>query len=1383
MNSSISRNRAIAGLALFVTGAAVAEPQSRPYTQPVTTAPQVENASPNIDGRVDYDEWQRASRFGDFLVVKRLAGDNTEELMQRAARNSTLHLLADAEGLYLAATAEQNPLEALTLSVPPNQRDGPVWFDDAFEFVIYNPDADRGVVLIITAAGAFFDGEFTGDAAADPRVTTQLALPDEAFASSQNEDTWSVELFVPWDEMGGPPEDDARWRFNVKRYEPSGVMTAWSPARDVAGIESSGTLRFSPTVQILTRFNLPDAATHTVADVVTPVTVEAGLNNRARQPQHYSAHIDMLTESDEPELVLEMPAVLTSMGFSGTNFPLAKVEEGSMGGSIVLQPSDPRISVTATYHPVPGQQSVARMIVSDATNFDDPLHEQFVPFVWSEPVAFPLSMQRWLLTNGTIELTVPPLGVPESASDADRFRAEIFDTQAPSASARIASSQTLDDQPLVLDIATLDPGNYRMKVTLMRGLEDRIARELELTIPETPEWVGNDLGKFDGVLPPWEPLRTADGVVTTTNRSYDFGDSVFPQQITVSLERGEQPLLAAPMRLLTNGQPMQPEGPVQIETQTDARRVMLQEFRRGDLRLRVRGTLEYDGFLFYEIESQETAEVASLVLETDMLARAATHYYRGYAGLQPINQMDKSDWPWGDVIGDDGLTLGFVSSLRVHDLDHGLEFNFEQDWDWRHADSNRKLVVEPPTDDKTRVHIRFVDMPGGTEVAAGSRFDFGLAALPLKPFELMWDELMLGNTTGIYDDVHFQKVQPARDAAMWLPGRVPPSQINDGVFVRYPLPNRLDGSRGELEIKFKALDETHPDLFWLDFGNPSEGQGLVGRLVWENGSARLRVEDSQGQQATTTPVRNPSVAKLTWQGDDRGTQFTVTLDNQSVGLRSRLRSGAKTPADAALLLGGNTRIAFDEVRLVNAEGVATIDDSFDEDFAPNDYLATVSGGIPDRTADFDDGRLVLDVQADLLKHDVHHRMGMVAVYNHWHARDNFLGPWYEIDGPDRVEQYDKYHTTVKPTGVKYLPYFLKNISINDPWWADFGSELAIQPTHISFDHAVISPNGPGADFKLWGVERVLSEMDADYIHMDFGLPFPDASLGNGAGSIGPDGELRFSYPHLAHRAMYKRIYKLCLDHDAHFVPHTTPGVEASYGGFMTAGLTGEQEEFWFDFNNRELYANPVRSYLSDARYLSHYPGMLIGVPHYALRAEHLTLLTGDVLMVWGSYWTQTYGDSPGTEDGEAGGHLKRDGAFRPFRAAADHELRTGGMMTRFAPYLPPILKDFGDARFVPFFRNQDLVTVSHEDDVRVSVAMKRDAPEALLLVGNLASTSHDAVELSVNFEALGVGSVESSEVYDPVMKRVVPHNAQGELTIDAPKEHTRLLIARPAFRP
>ena len=1378
-----SRTLASSTLSLFLAAtatstAAAAEPEQRDYRPPVTTGPLVADAGVTLDGSLGPGEWDNASRVGDFLVVSRMAADSTETLMDRAQRNSRVHVAAADDGLYLGLRAETNPLRPLKAEAG---RDGEVWFDDSFEVILYHPDADAGVVLLINPEGGFFDGSFEAVEGGEPAVDSALDLPEEAFAAAVGEEAWTAEIRLPWSAVGGRPEQDERWRFNVKRYEPAGVFSAWSPARDIAGIESSGTLRFRDDHLVRTDFRVPEAVAGTVADVAAPVQVEVAMRYLGRDTASQSAYLDMLGTTDEPDLVLVMPELLTTMGFDNQVYRLAKVEEGSMGGSAESTADEPDIGITATHHPVPGVPYVARMLASNDGTFDDPLHQQYVPFTWSEPVAFPLDVQRWFLTDGTVHVAVPAAGLPANARDADRVLAAMH--PAGSETAATTASGPIGGGPLKLDVSELEPGPHRLEVTVLRGDEELLSRTVDLPIPETPAWAGNQLGITDEVLPPWDALAIDGGVVTTTNRRYDFGDGLLPRQVTVMLDRGDQPLLAAPVRLVAGGTALSPEGQPEEVERTDARWVREQVYASGTgddvLRLRLRQTLEFDGFCFFEVESLGDASVPSLALEVPMRTAAATHFWRGYNGLKPMDAMTKAGWPIGGRL-DGPLAMSFAPTVRLHALDHGLEWFAEQDWDWQNEATDRQIVIEEPTGSERILRVNLVDH--AAEVPAGSRFDFGLIAIPTKPFELPWDETMLVGSMSIRDPIHLDDVSPARDPALWMPGRVPPEVISSGVFLHYPTRNVIDPTGGSLTLDLTTLDADHHDLFWLDFGDTTKNEGLQARVFVSEGGSRLVLKDNAGREAITPPVDTLRRATLRWERAGDGTRFAVSLnDAEAAELLLPQRPTAEDFRDGVLLVGGDGRLVLDRVRVEDASGEARLDDPLEEDFRPNDYLATAAGGVPDRVGRFDGGTLTLDAQAEMKIAEVNNRLGVNGAYTHWHSRDDFLGPWYEIDGPEREAQYAAYHASRKPTGVRHLPYYLKNMSINDASWADFGAESSIQPTNISFDHTVLAPDGPGQDFALWGIEKLLTDMDADFIHLDFGQPFPDASVGTGAGSFGPDGELRFSYPLLSHREMYKRIYKLCLDHDADFMPHTSPGSEMSYGSFATAGVTGEQEEFYFDFDHHPLYERPVRSYLADDRYLSHYPGILLGTPHYQLGARHLSVMTGDVLLNWGSYLTQPYGDHPTSADGRAGGHLKRDGAFAPYEAAADERLTSGPMMNRIAPYHTPVLADFGDAAFVPFFRVESLgVSTDRPADAFVSVAMKRDAPEALLLVGNF---SHDNFDTTVTLDPARLGVDGDAEVYDPVMRTVLDANADGSLTVFTPKEFVRPLILRPVRTP
>ncbi|BAM03042.1 glycoside hydrolase domain-containing protein [Phycisphaera mikurensis] len=1366
-------HRSLPTASLLLAAVASAEPEQRDYRPPVTTAPLLADAAVAIDGVIDAGEWDNATRFGDFLVVGRMAADSTETLMDRAARNSRVWVAGDDQGLRLALEAEKNPLAPLKADA---ERDGAVWEDDALEVILYHPDADAGIVLIINPGGGFFDGTFVAGGGDEPAIGWETNLPDESFAAHVGEGVWTAEMTVPWAVVGGPPEQDERWRFNVKRYEPSGVFSAWSPARDVAGIQSAGTLRFRDDQSIRTDFRLPTSASGGVADVVPPVQVEVGVTHLGDGNQFQAAYLDMLGPADEPELVLSMPELLTTMGFDGKVYRLSKVEEGSMGGSAEVTPLEPSIGITATHHPVPGARYVARMLASNDGTYDDPLHEQYVPFAWSEPEAFPLEVKRWFLTDGTVRVGVPRAGLPEELRGADAVRVELKPADGRAA---VASGEgSLADEPVTLDVSDLTPGPHELEVAVLKGGEEVRTRTVDLPIPEKPAWAGNTLGVSDGVLPPWEPLGFDGDAVTTTNRRYTFGDGLLPTQVVVELDRGDQPLLDAPVRLVAGDATLTPEGGAEELERTDARLVRRQVYAAGPLRVRLRSTLEFDGFLHFEVETLGDAEVPSLALEVPMRAAAATHFWRGYNGLKPIDAMTAAEWPIGGEL-DGERTMSFAPTVRLHGLDHGLEWFAEHDWDWRNEEPQRQIVIGEASGGRRVLRVNLLDH--AATVPAGSRYDFGLIAIPTKRFELPWDELMLAGSSSIRDGVHLDDVEPARDPALWMPGRVPPASIAPGVFLRYPLRGNLDPAGGSLTIDLATLDAEHHDLFWLDFGDLAENEGLQARLLEAGGQTRLSLRSGGGEEAIAGPVAEAERVTLRWERAGGGTRFAASLGaGEEATLTLPVAPSAEDLREGVLLLGGDGRLVLDRVRIDDAGGAALLDDPLEESFRPNDFLETSAGGVPDRVARFAGGKLTLDVRAEMKIHEVNHRLGVNGVYVHWHARDDFYGPWYEIDGPEREAAYAAYHASREPTGVRHLPYYLKNMSINDPAWKDFGAEASIQPLAISFDHTVLAPSGPGLDFALWGIEKLLTDMDADFIHLDFGLPFPDASLGTGAGSIGPDGELRFSYPLLAHRELFKRIYKLCLDHDADFMPHTSPGIEMSYGSFATAGVTGEQEEFYFGFDHTRLYDQPVRDFLPDDRYLSHYPGMLLGTPHYQLTARHLTLMTGDVLLNWGSYLTMPYGDNPGNEDGRAGGHLKRDGAFAPYAAAADERLTSGPMMTRMAPYQTPVLADFGDADFVPFFHAASVgVSTDRPDDAFVSVAMKRDAPEALLLVGNF---SHDSFDTTVSLDPGRLGVDGEAEVYDPVLRKVLDRNADGGLTVFTPKEFVRLLIVRPARR-
>lgn len=173
------------------------------------------DAPPVIDGKLEEPAWSQCA------TEARFPGDGEEG-------GTGVRLLWDDEALYLGARMEESRLSDVKATV--TNRDGPLWLDDCLEFFVApGRTTHRYLQMIINAAGVHFDGVglLRGTNAslwnASPRIATGHAGG-----------TWTVEMRLPWKELGaGPPRAGEIWTADFRRFRYAGGparQSNWSGA-------------------------------------------------------------------------------------------------------------------------------------------------------------------------------------------------------------------------------------------------------------------------------------------------------------------------------------------------------------------------------------------------------------------------------------------------------------------------------------------------------------------------------------------------------------------------------------------------------------------------------------------------------------------------------------------------------------------------------------------------------------------------------------------------------------------------------------------------------------------------------------------------------------------------------------------------------------------------------------------------------------------------------------------------------------------------------------------------------------------------------------------------------------------------------------------------
>ena len=226
---------------------------------------------PTIDGLLTDAAWQRAPETSGLMQKGR-----TREV---ARVQTHLRFLYDKDQLYIAARLDEPNMELLRMNTV-RQRDMSVWRDDCLEvFVDTCGRADTFYHFVVNSAGTLAD--FLGS-------QLNWSAPGAQAAAAKAADHWSVELAIPFRDLGVTPDHGDVWGLRVCRARRalSEGPTDYSCLPHVVGgfklYSSLGQLRFGAAED-------PDAAVR-----VEPVPAPSpflGLNvmrytaeNRGREP-------------------------------------------------------------------------------------------------------------------------------------------------------------------------------------------------------------------------------------------------------------------------------------------------------------------------------------------------------------------------------------------------------------------------------------------------------------------------------------------------------------------------------------------------------------------------------------------------------------------------------------------------------------------------------------------------------------------------------------------------------------------------------------------------------------------------------------------------------------------------------------------------------------------------------------------------------------------------------------------------------------------------------------------------------------------------------------------------------------------------------------------
>jgi len=362
---------------------------------------------------------------------------------------------------------------------------------------------------------------------------------------------------------------------------------------------------------------------------------------------------------------------------------------------------------------------------------------QGVVFVNNEP-PLDLKLRYYFLQHKKIECLVSAREARDLGKGAavefvlgDAAGAVYDRKRAPLSADEAEASVYLDSSQLA------EGGGYFVRAALTDDGKTLAEKKVAFVRPQTPEWWNSGLGLTEKVAPGYGPLeKTARGFKLAL-REYTFDDVILPRMIAA---RGDE-LLAGPVVLKAEaggGEVALAPGPLTV---ADVRAVgarLAQTWTGGGLKVEIAATLDYDGFLKYDVDvAGAGVEIEKLALEAPVKAQYAQwfcHQQEGTAvgqGRHPF--LHPSRFPYGELDGYFRLHpsgwMPFTWGFYLGCEDRGLEWVAESDKAWSPQDEKEMIGLVRDAD-RVTLMVRFVDKP--VTLAAPRRFSFGLMAVPVR---------------------------------------------------------------------------------------------------------------------------------------------------------------------------------------------------------------------------------------------------------------------------------------------------------------------------------------------------------------------------------------------------------------------------------------------------------------------------------------------------------------------------------------------------------------------------------------------------------------------------------------------------------------------------
>ena len=283
------------------------------------------------------------------------------------------------------------------------------------------------------------------------------------------------------------------------------------------------------------------------------------------------------------------------------------------------------------------------------------------------------------------------------------------------------------------------------RVNVVVTVKDKAGKELKSAgktadlLRYDAEWMNNDVGMSEKVIPPWTPVAVNGGSVEVWNRKLTVDGLGLAQAVS----NGGSDQLAGAMRLVVvrDGKEIEVKAPApRVQRVVEAEADLIGGVEVAGLKLSARTRVEFDGFVLNEMgvapSGDAPVKLDRLFLEIALPAEEATHFCATAGGWTAVHDALPNRWSSQSTAS--GMLIGdFVPYIWLTNSDRAFLWFADHDKGWNH-DPDKALPTQEliRANGKVTLRVNFFEIP--TEVNGLRTIVWGWQTFPSRPLPSGW---------------------------------------------------------------------------------------------------------------------------------------------------------------------------------------------------------------------------------------------------------------------------------------------------------------------------------------------------------------------------------------------------------------------------------------------------------------------------------------------------------------------------------------------------------------------------------------------------------------------------------------------------------------------